>query len=165
MSLVMEFPLIDITARQYGIGSAGGPIVNIVLIVAAYFLVLKQEKKSVAWTIYSAIIISNSFYLIFRSILGIIKNDGGEIESSMNLIGLSFYHAAILFLVLAFTILVLWLRKFKLKKTLVNIGYYMLLFISYLVIIMVLEAIDTKYFWGNYPSVEIGNGRIHNPHE
>ena len=35
MSLVMEFPLVDITASQYGVGSAGGPLVNILLIVGA----------------------------------------------------------------------------------------------------------------------------------
>lgn len=164
MSLVMEFPLIDITAKQYGIGSAGGPLVNILLIIGAYYFVSKYEKKSIAWSIYSAIIIANSFYLIFRSILGLAKNDGGEIESSMNLIGLNFYVAAILFLVLAFTILTLWTRKFNIKLSFRNHGYYMLLFISYLAIIMVMEAIDTKYFWGKYPSVEIGNGRTHNPH-
>ena len=42
MSLVMEFPLVDITARQYGIGSAGGPLVNIVLILGAYYFAKKH---------------------------------------------------------------------------------------------------------------------------
>jgi len=164
MSLVMEFPLIDITAKQYGIGSAGGPLVNILLILAAWYFVRKYDKKSIKWNIYSAIIIANSFYLIFRSILGLAKKNGGEIESSMNLVGLNYYVAAVLFLVLAFTILILWVRKFKIKISFGNLGYYMLLFISYLAIILVMEAIDTKYFWGKYPSVEIGDDRIHNPH-
>ena len=46
MSLVMEFPLVDITASQYGVGSMGGPLVNILLIVGAYYMVRKYEKKS-----------------------------------------------------------------------------------------------------------------------
>jgi len=164
MSLVMEFPLVDITAKQYGIGSAGGPLINILLIFGAYFLVRNQEKKSFKWNLFSAVIVANSFYLIFRSLLGWVKNDGGEIESCMQLIGLNFYVAAVLFLVLSVTILALWLRKFKIKISIKNIGYYLLLFIAYLAVIMVMETIDTKYFWKKFPSVEIGNGRIHNPH-
>lgn len=164
MSLVMEFPLIDITHKQYGIGSAGGPLVNILLIAGAYGLIRNQKKKSIKWSIYSAIIVSNSFYLIFRSLLGIAKNDGGEIESSMNLFGLNFYFAAGFFLILSFVMLVLWVRKFKIKTSIGNFGYYILLFILYLSLILVMEAIDTKYFWKNYPTITIGDDKIHNPH-
>lgn len=163
MSLVMEFPLIDITAKQYGIGSAGGPLINIVLIVGAYYFVRKYVKKSKKWGVFSAVIIANSFYLIFRAILGIAKNDGGEIESSMNLIGLNFYAAAILFLVLAAVILALWIRKFDIKISFGNASYFLLLFISYLAIIMVMESIDSKYFWEKYPTIVIEDVRIHNP--
>lgn len=161
----MEFPLINITAKQYGIGSAGGPIVNILLIVGAYFFIRNSTKKSIRWTICSAIIISNSFYLIFRSLLGFAKHDGGEIESSMDLIGLPFSIAAYFFISLAFAILILWIRRFKIKISFWNIGYYLLLFVVYLGTILFLEEIDAKYFWKNYPSVEIGNDRIHNPHD
>lgn len=163
MSLVMEFPLIDITAKQYGIGSAGGPLVNIVLIIGAYYLVRKHDKKSKKWSFFSAVIIANSFYLIFRAILGLAKNEGGEIESSMNLIGLDFQVAAVLFLVLAAVILALWIRKFDIKISLGNYGYFLILFISYLAIIMVMESIDSKYFWEKFPTIVIEDVRIHNP--
>lgn len=163
MSLVMEFPLIDITAKQYGIGSAGGPLVNILLIVCASFFVRRYKKKSIEWSLFSALIIANSFYLIFRAILGLAKNNGGEIESAMNLIGLNFYTAAALFLVLAISAVILWIRKFSISISLRNLSYYVLLFISYLMIIMVMEEIDTKYFWNKYPTIEIENLRIHNP--
>ena len=163
MSLVMEFPLVDITASQYGVGSAGGPLVNILLIVGAYYMVRKYEKKSKRWRIYSALIIANSFYLIFRAILGLAKNDGGEIESAMNLVGLNFYVAAIMFIILAITILVLWVQRFNIKVSLGNFSYYTFLFISYLVIILVMEGIDAKYFWANYPTIQIEDVGIHNP--
>ena len=67
MSLVMEFPLIDITAKQYGIGSIGGPLASILLFIVGYYFVRKYDKKSKKWNICSAIILSNSFYLIFRT--------------------------------------------------------------------------------------------------
>lgn len=164
MSLVMEFPLRDITAKQYGIGSAGGPLVNIALIIGAYFFAVKFEKKSKQWNLCSAVIIANSFYLIFRIVLGYVKNYGGEIESSMNLIGLNFHGAAVLFLIITLTTLTLWIRKFKIKISPGNFSYYLLLFFSYLVVILVLEGIDSKYFWKKYPTIKIENGRIHNPH-
>lgn len=163
MSLVMEFPLVDITAKQYGIGSIGGPLVNILLVVGAFYFIRNQEKKSREWNIFSAVIIANSFYLIFRAFLGLVKNDGGEIESIMNLVGLNFFAAAILFLILAITILILWIRKFSIRISLGNFSYYIVLFVSYLAIIMVMEGIDTKYLWDKYPTVEIENIGIHNP--
>ncbi len=165
MSLVMEFPLINITAKQYGIGSIGGPLVNILLFIGGYYFAIKYDKKSNKWNICSAIIIANSFYLIFRIIIGLAKNNGGEIESIMNLIGLNFYTAAVLFLLLSFTILILWARKFKIKYSLGNFSYYIFLFILYLITILCMEAIDTKYFWEKYPTIEIEDVRIHNPHD
>jgi len=164
MSLVMEYPLINITAKQYGIGSAGGPLVNIFLMLGAFYFAGKSEKKTKKWDIFSAVIIANSFYLIFRAILGIIKNDGGEIESVMNLFGLNFKVAAVLFIIIAITVLVFWIRMFSIRISLGNFSYYLFLFISYMVIIMVMEGIDTKYFWNNYPTIEIEDVGIHNPH-
>lgn len=162
MSLVMEFPLIDISYVQYGIGSAGGPLTNILLIFGAWFFSKRFEKKSTGWNISSAFIISNSFYLVFRGILGIVKNDGGEIESSMNLIGLNFYYAAILFFIISITILTLWIQQFKIKWSLMHIFYYFFLFVSYLGIILILETVDKKYFWNKYPTINIGNDKVHN---
>lgn len=164
MSLVMEFPLIDITEKQYGVGSAGGPLVNILLIIVAYLLIRRRQKKSGSWNIYSAIILANSFYLIFRSFLGLAKQDGGEITSTMQLVGLNFFYAAFLFVIIAIIVLAMWIRTFKIKVSFFNLGYYILLFISYLAIILVMEAIDARYLWAQYPSITIGTDRIHNPH-
>lgn len=113
---------------------------------------------------YSAVIVANSFYLIFRSLLGLIKNDGGEIESVMQLVGLHFQVAAILFLVLSFAMMTLWIRKYEIRISVGNIGFYLLLFFSFITTIMVMELIDERYFWDKYPTIEIENVRTHNPH-
>ncbi|MBU1012328.1 MAG: hypothetical protein KKG99_04935 [Bacteroidetes bacterium] len=165
MSLVMEYPLIDITATQYGIGSLGGPIVNIVLIIGSFYLIRKHEKKSIKWTIYSAIIIANTFYFIFRSIIAIKKNYGGEIESIMNLAGLNFYPAVILFLVLSLSILVWWVYKFKLKISFTHILFYFMLFILYLAVHIIMENIDSNFFKDKFPTIKIDNVKTHNPHK
>lgn len=163
MSLVMEFPLIDISKEQYSIGSSGGPLVNILLIFLAYYLTTKYEKKSKPWTLSSAMVVANSFYLIFRALLGWAKNDGGEIEYVMNLIGLNFSFAALGFLTIAILILALWVKNSRIKISIWNSSYYVIVFVSYLTIISVMESIDAKYFWGNYPTVTIEDVRVHNP--
>nr|NQU91328.1 hypothetical protein [Bacteroidota bacterium] len=164
MSLVMEFPLVDISARQYSIGSLGGPLVSIILFIGSWFMIRNSKKKSAKWNIFSAFLLANSFYLIFRSLLALAKNYGGEIESMMNLFGLNFYTAAIAFPVLAIAILILWIRKFNIRISLKNAGYYVLLFIAYMATILVMEEIDSNHFWGNFPSIQIEDWGIHNPH-
>lgn len=130
--------------------------------VGAYYVVRKYEK-STKGSFFSAIIIVNLFYLIFRSLLGLAKSKGGEIENVMNLVGLNFYVAAVLFLILAFIIFFLWNRKFN-KKYLGAMLDITCSF-SFLVVIMVMEGIDTKFFWDRYPTIEIEHVGIHNPHD
>ena len=84
ISLVKEFPLVDITERQYGIGSAGGPLVSLLLFTGSWYFVRRYEKKTLRWSVFSAMMVSNSYYLIFRIILGYTKGDGGEIENDSN---------------------------------------------------------------------------------
>jgi len=163
MSLVMEFPFINISARQYGIGSLGGPLVNVVMIIGANLLTTQYEKKSNPWTIFSALLVVNSFYLIFRVFLGLAKNNFGEIEYAMNVVGLHVGFAAIFFLLLAILSLSAWIKNSKINFSIRNTSYYLLIFISYLVVMFALEQIDSKYFWGKYPTITIEDVRVHNP--
>lgn len=162
MSLVKEYPLVDITARQYAIGAAGGPLANIVLIILAYLLSLKHKKKTVMWNILSAVIIANAFYFILRSLLAVLKGDGGEIENAANLFGLNYLYVVALFGILTVTVLLLWLRKFEIRKSLRNAGYFSLLFIIYLITLSAVQAFDRSVFWPKFPTIRIDDGRLYN---
>ncbi len=164
ISLVMEFPLVDITERQYGIGSAGGPLVNLLLFTGSWALVRNCEKGTPRWSVLSAMIVSNSYYLIFRTLLGYAKGDGGEIESAMNLVGLGFNTAAVLFLGVTVVVLVIWARRFSIRVSALNVGCYVLFFVAYLASILSMKAIDSIYFWHRFPTIIIGDGKVHNPH-
>jgi hypothetical protein len=163
MSLVMEFPLIDISARQYEIGSLGGPLMNVILIMGAFLFTKRFEVKSTLWTIFSALLVGNSFYFFFRVLLGLAKNDFGEIEYAMNIVGLNEAFAAVGFLLISIVVLAAWVRNSNIKLSSRNLIYYFLIFICYLFLMSGIEKIDKKYLWNRYPAVEIEGVRIHNP--
>ena len=164
ISLVMEFPLIDITEKQYSIGSLGGPLMSLTLFLGSWFTVKRYEKKTLEWSIFSAFIISNSYYLLFRTFLGYAKGDGGEIESAMKLFGLNYHVAAAVFILLALIVLFLWGRRFNIKFSITNVGYYFLLFVVYLLAIFSMEWIDSFYLWDRFPRIRIGEDRFHPPY-
>ncbi|UCD19690.1 MAG: hypothetical protein JSU64_00705 [candidate division WOR-3 bacterium] len=162
MSLTKEFPLRDITSHQYAVGSAGGPIINIILILVASFLVSRYRKKTITWTIFSAVIVTNVFYLVVRSFLALLKRRGGELGSAGNLIGLEYFVVAILFLLIAVAALLFWMRRFTIRSSLRNGAYGLLLFIIYFASLLVIQSIDSKLFWHRFPSVQIDDGRVYN---
>lgn len=162
MSLVKEYPLIDITAHQYGIGSAGGPLVNIILIILSFLLVRKYKKRTPTWNFLSALIFANAFYFMLRSLEALLKGEGGEIESAANLVGLNYFFIVALFFFITLTILTLWILKFGVRISIRNGGYFLLLFIAFVASILVVHSIDRNLFWQRFPAIQIDDGRIYN---
>ncbi len=162
MSLVKEYPLIDITVHQYGIGSAGGPLVNIILIILSFLLVRSYKKRTRAWNFLSALIFANAFYFILRSLEALLKGEGGEIESAANLVGLNYHFIVALFFIITLTILILWIRRFEVRISIRTGGYFLLLFIAFVASLLIVHSIDRNLFWQRFPSIQIDNGRIYN---
>jgi len=162
MSLVKEYPLIDITVHQYGIGSAGGPLVNIILIILSFLLVRRYKKRTRAWNFLSALIFANAFYFILRSLEALLKGKGGEIESAANLVGLNYLFIVALFFIITLTILILWIWRFEVRISIRNSGYFLLLFIAFVASLLVVHSIDRTLFWQRFPSIQIDDGRIYN---
>ncbi|MFC1539036.1 hypothetical protein ACFL6H_06415 [Candidatus Latescibacterota bacterium] len=162
LSLVKEYPLVDITVRQYGIGSAGGPLANIISIILSFILVLRYKKKTLSWSILSSFILANAFYFIMRSLLAFLHGEGGEIEYAANLIGLNYLHAVVLFFSITIIILTLWIRKFEIRISIRNGGYFLLLFIVYFSTIVIAQTIDRSLFWHRFPTIRIGDEQLYN---
>ena len=137
---------------------------NLTLFLGSWFIVQRYDKKTLGWSILSAFIISNSYYLLFRTFLGYAKGDGGEIEGAMNLFGLNFNAAAAVFISLTVIVLYLWGRRFNIQVSKTNVGYFFLLFVAFLVTIFTMEWIDSVYFWDHFPCIRIGSDRVHPPH-
>ena len=162
LSLVKEYPLVDITAQQYGIGSAGGPIVNIIAIIVSYMLVLRYVKMSRGWMLLSAFIFGNAFYFIMRSLLAFLHGEGGELESAANLVGLNYLFVVALFFSITLIILTLWVRKFEIRMSIRNGAFFLLLFVVYFSTIVFAQIIDRSLFWHRFPTIQIDDGRLYN---
>lgn len=162
MSLVKEYPLIDITAHQYGIGSAGGPLINIILILLSCLLLLRYKKRTKAWNLLSAFVLANAFYFIIRSLEALLKGEGGEIQSAAELVRLNYFFVVALFSIITLTVLILWICKFEIRMSIRNAGYFLLLFITFVTVISVIHAIDSNLFWQRFPAIKIDDGRVYN---
>jgi hypothetical protein len=77
---------------------------------------------------------------------------------------LGFNAAAVLFLGVTVVVLVLWARRFSIRVSALNVGCYVQFFVAYLTSILSMEAIDSIYFWHRFPTIIIGDGKVHNPH-
>ncbi|MFC1650042.1 hypothetical protein ACFL2X_00580 [Candidatus Latescibacterota bacterium] len=162
MSMVKEYPLIDITAHQYGVGSAGGAIANIIAIILSLIFVMKYKKRTREWMLLSAFIIGNAFYFIMRTLLAFLHGEGGELESAAQLVGLNYLYALVLFFSITVIILTIWVMKFDIKLSIRNAGYFFLLFILYFSTIVVAQTIDRTLFWHKFPAIQIDDGRMYN---
>ena len=164
MSLVKEYPLQDITATQYGIGSAGGPLANILQIVVAYWLHQRYRERRRVRSFLSALIFANTFYFILRSLEAVLKRKGGELESAANLVGLNYLYVVGLFGILTVTILYLWVSRNGIRITLKNGAFFLGLLFAYVFTLTAVHSFDRTFFWHRFPTVQIDDGRVYNQH-
>lgn len=164
MSLTKEYPLTDITASQYAIGSAGGPIFSIAVVLLAVSLYRKPRATGALKDFLSALILTGVFYFVLRSLIALLKGRGGELESAASLLGLDYRAAIVVFVAMTVMSLYLWIRAGGPRFNLKHAGYFVVLLIGYVIFVIALESVDQSLFWGRFPSVEIGDGRVYNPH-
>jgi hypothetical protein len=164
MSLVKEYPLRNITDLEYAIGSAGGPLMNVLLLVAALLWLrrTRPDTGSRRWAM--ALIIANLSYFIIRSVLALLKNDGGELTDAASLVGLSF-HAALVFFLAVTVFALVWMVKVASIPVRVGSAFRLLgLVFLNLFFLVALEAFDQAFFWEKFPTIEIGQDRLYNEH-
>jgi hypothetical protein len=164
MSLTKEYPLTDITASQYAIGSAGGPLFSIAVVVLAVWLFRKRRVAGALRDFLSALILTGVFYFVLRSLIALLKGRGGELESAASLLDLDYRAAIVAFLAVIVVSLYLWIRAGGPSFSLKHAGYFVVLLIGYVIFVVALQSLDQSLFWARFPSVEIGDGRIYNAH-
>ena len=164
MSLVKEYPLQDISATQYAIGSTGGPLSNILQIAVAYGLHERYKESWRARRWFSAFILANTFYFILRSLEALLKGKGGELESVASLIGVNYLYVVGLFGLLTITFLSLWISRNRIRISLKNGGFFLGLFFSYVFALSVIHALDRMILWHRFPTIQIDDGREYNSH-
>jgi len=109
-------------------------------------------------------LLANIYYFIFRSLIAILKRDGGELEDAANLFGLNYWLFIIVFLTVMVIVMYIWLKRDSIKINITNIFRFIGLFIAFVVIVVMLETVDKKLFWSKFPKIEIEDGRVyHDP--
>ena len=162
MSLVKEFPLRDITAREYAIGSAGGPFVNVVMIGMCVWLFRKISEEHKLRTVLSAFILANVFYFILRSFIALLKRRGGELSDIARMAGLGYGSVVILYAGISFVALYCWMRIGGIKLSIRSVGAFVALLMGYLFLMVGMESLNSRLMWEKYPAIQIDDGRTYN---
>jgi len=165
MSLVKEFPLNDITAAEYAIGSAGGPLANLALLSGSLWLYKKRAGNPRVRMVLSALILANVFYFLIRGVLSLLKQSGGELSAVAGLIGLGYGMIVFLYAMVCILALYYWMNLAGIRLSLRTVGSFMALLVGYLFLIVGLEAIDQSLFWKRFPTIQIDDGRTYNQHD
>jgi len=163
-SLTKEYPLQDITVQNYRIGSLGGPVTNFIQIIVVLILIRRYRRNRKINMVLVSFLLVNIYYFIFRSLIAILKRDGGELEDAANLFGLNYWMFIIAFLTVTVVVLYILIKWDSFRINISNILRFIGLFIAFVVIVVMLETVDKKLFWAKYPKIEIEDGRIyHDP--
>ncbi len=162
MSLTKEFPLRDITATQYAVGSVGGPLASLGLLVVATALFRKYSAIEKLRDVFSALILANLYYVVLRSLIALLKGEGGELDSIAGLVGLDFRAVVVLFIIVSAICVYLWIRAGGPRLNVRNSATFFLLLIFYVFLVVGLESIDSALFWRRFPTIEIDDGRTYN---
>jgi hypothetical protein len=164
LSLTKEYPLQDISVQNYRIGSLGGPVTNIIQVITALILLQKYKGKLILNMVFTSFLLANIYYFLLRSLIAVLKHDGGELEDAANLFGFNYWLFIIIFLTVAIIIMYIWLKRDSIKINYKSIFRFTGLFITFVVIVFILESLDKKYFWTKFPKIEIEDGRVyHDP--
>jgi hypothetical protein len=164
LSLTKEYPLQDITVQNYRIGSLGGPVTNFIQIIIVLILIRKYHSNRILNMVLVSFLLVNIYYFIFRSLIAILKRDGGELEDAANLFGLNYWMFIVLFLTVTVIIMYIWIKWDSIRINFTNVFRFIGLLIAFVVIVVMLETVDKKLFWAKFPKIEIDDGRVyHDP--
>jgi len=162
MSLVKEYPLRDISELEYAIGSAGGPLSNILQLAVAVFWVHRWRPDPPRRTWALAFVLANVCYFIVRSGIAVLSGDGGELTDAASLFGLDYRSAILLFLVLSAGALIWTTRAAHIRITPKVVLKLPGLLVLYFIFLVAVQTLDRALFWERFPTIEIGEDRLYN---
>jgi hypothetical protein len=162
MSLTKEFPLRDITATQYAIGSAGGPLASIALVVLATLAYRKYSANQTLKDLSSAFLLANVFYLVLRGLIALLKRRGGELSDAASLLAMDYRALVVIFFVVAAVCLYVWMRWGGPRVTPLNAVYFIGFLVGYVILVTTLESVDSNLLWNRFPTIRIDDGRVYN---
>ena len=162
MSLMKEFPLRNVTASEYALGSAGGPFTNIVLITVSLWLYKRHLNNPTFRMIFSSFIVGNVCYFVLRGLIALLKKRGGELTDIAGMLGLGYGPIVFVYGAISVAALSYWMRLGGIKWSFRRASAFLALLAGYVLVMVGIETIDSRLFWSRFPTIEIDDGRSYN---
>ena len=164
MSLTKEFPLRDITVREYALGSFGGIFFSWLALLFFFVLqdwLLRKNKKGKE---------KFSFLFLGQNMIGFIsllqfflKGDSpGEFRFAETQIGLPKHSLLWLTVLLSLILLILFLSRLRIRIRLKEISFFFSIFVLSLLCVGLIEELDKNLFWHKFPTIKIGDVKVYN---
>lgn len=163
MSLVKEYPLRDITAHEYAIGSVGGPLASLLALAVSAWLLGRPATGQRAKPALSALVLASVFYFVLRGLIAALKRNGGELGDIAGLAGLDYRAMVVLYAIIVACALVYYVRITGVRLGLFTTGSFLALFVGYVFVMVSVETLDASLLWKRFPAIQIDDGRTYNP--
>ena len=164
MSLVKEYPLRDITAHEYAIGSVGGPLASLLALTMSVWLLGRHATSRRAKPALSALVLASVFYFVLRGLIAVLKRSGGELEDIAGLVGLDYRAMVVLYAIIVACALFCYVKVAGVRVGLFTTGSFLALFVGYVFVMVSVETLDASLFWKRFPAIQVDDGRTYNPH-
>ena len=164
MSLVKEFPLRDITALEYAIGSAGGVVGSLAIALGAAAVHRSQATSVARSSFTAALALASTFYFALRGLLALLQQRGGELGDVAGLVGLGHVWIVVAYAAISIALIATWLRTTGLAPSPRRLGAGLGLFVVYVVVLVAVQSFDAAYLWQRFPTIAIDDGRLYNEH-
>jgi hypothetical protein len=164
MSLVKEYPLRDITAHEYAIGSVGGPLASLLALTVSAWLLGRHATRQRAKPALSALVLASVFYFVLRGLIAVRKRSGGELEDIAGLVGLDYRAMVVLYAIIVACALFYHVKVTGVRVGVFTTGSFLALFVGYVFVLVSVETLDASLFWKRFPAIQIDDGRTYNPH-
>ena len=162
MSLTKEFPLVPVLSMtQYRIGSVGGPMVNLILLIAGLRLSRHLREGKLSGLVGSVLTWANSLIFLLTGLLCIRKHRPGELGAIAELIGISPMSLPIVVAVLGFAGIAVWYLLYARRSVRSVIGVYVASLFAIFIQLWSVQAADVRWFWPKFPEIRLENGRIY----
>jgi len=164
MSLVKEYPLRDITAHEYAVGSVGGPLASLLALTMSAWFLGRRATGQRAKPALSALVLASVFYFVLRGLIAVVKRSGGELEDIAGLVGLDYRAMVVLYAIIVAGALFYYVKVAGMRVGLFTTGSFLALFVGYVFVLVSVETLDASLFWERFPAIQIDDGRTYNPH-
>ena len=166
VSLVKEFPLRDLSVREYAVGSWGGIVFNWMwlIILCAIIRISASGDGRLKKLILNSLFWGQSIVLLLYVLLFFKGEDKTEFFYAQSLFHLPKYSIIIFSLILTTATVVLVMRWNRQKLSISAIVTALATGIVSVVFLSLLETYDAKTNWHKHPTISVGDEMLYNEH-